>query len=242
MRIANFEFKARLLPTLATLLLLPVLISLGIWQLGRADEKRQILQTQQQKAQQPPYVISAEADDIGDIEYRAIKATGQFNEKYRIYVDNKVYRGQVGYYVVEPLLLADTSEAVLVNRGWVAATNSRAVLPDVMHPQSIQVIEGVAKINTKDVATFGAGNRVDDTWPALVRWIDIQELQKTLPFKLKPYLLLQTNNIPDDLIREWKFSSSPPEKNLSYALQWFSLAAALALIYLVVNTKKIKSI
>ena len=240
MRIANYEFKAKLLPTLATLILLPVLISLGIWQLGRADEKRALLEAQAQKAQLPVYDIAHERDKPQDIAHRRLKAVGRFDAQHIIYIDNKVYQGKVGYDVVEPLLLENTDVAVLVNRGWIAATESRAVLPTVPHADSPQVIEGLARIQTKDVASLGAGNRVGDDWPALVRWIDISELQQSLPFKLKPYLLLQTNDTQDGLVREWKFSSSPPEKNISYAIQWFSLATALVLIYLFVNTKKLK--
>ena len=240
MRIANYEFKARLLPSLATLILLPVLISLGIWQLGRADEKRALLEEQAKKAQLPVLDITSAQSTLQELSHRHLKATGRFDASHRIYIDNKVYQGKVGYDVVEPLLLENGNTAVLVNRGWIAATGSRSVLPQVAHMDTQQVIEGLARVKTKDVASLGAGNRVGEDWPALVRWIDIGELQKTLPVKLKPFLLLQTNDTGDGLVREWKFSSSPPEKNLSYAVQWFSLATALVLIYLFVNTKKLK--
>jgi surfeit locus 1 family protein len=240
MRIANYEFKPRLLPTLATLILLPVLISLGIWQLGRADEKRMLLQAQAQKALLPVYDISDEHAKPADLDHRRLKATGRFDAQHRIYIDNKVYQGKVGYDVVDPLMLDNSDTVVLVNRGWVAATESRAVLPPVPLTDTHLLIEGLAKFQTKDVASLGAGNRVGEGWPALVRWIDISELQKSLPYKLKPYLLLQTNDTQDGLMRDWKFASSPPEKNISYAIQWFSLAIALVLIYLFVNTKKIK--
>ena len=241
MRIASYEFKASLLPTLATLILLPVLISLGIWQLGRADEKRALLEAQAQMVQLPVYDIANEHAKPQDMAHRRLKATGRFDAQYLIYIDNKVHQGKVGYDVVEPLLLENSDVAVLVNRGWIAATESRAVLPSVPHADSLQVIEGLARIETKDVASLGAGNRAGDDWPALVRWIDISEIQKSLPFKLKPYLLLQTNDTQDGLIREWKFSSSPPEKNISYAVQWFSFALLLLGLYLGLNLKRINT-
>ena len=238
MRIANYEFTAKLLPTLATLILLPVLIALGIWQLGRADEKRALLQAQAQQAQLPVYDIANERDQPQDIAHRRLKAVGRFDARHLIYIDNKVHQGKVGYDVVEPLLLENSDVAVLVNRGWIAATESRAVLPTVPHVDSQQLIEGLARIETKDVASLGAGNRVGDDWPALVRWIDISDLQQSLPFKLKPYLLLQTNDTQDGLVREWKFSSSPPEKNISYAIQWFSFALLLLGLYIGLNLKR----
>jgi len=40
----RFCFTPKLLPTLATLLVLPLLISLGFWQLDRADQKDMLKQ------------------------------------------------------------------------------------------------------------------------------------------------------------------------------------------------------
>ena len=58
--------------------------------------------------------------------------------------------------------------------------------------------------------------------------------------KLWPYILLQEPEQNSKLIRDWKIVVSPPEKNISYAVQWFSLALALIIIFIVVNAKKIK--
>jgi surfeit locus 1 family protein len=44
MRIGHREFSPRPIPTVATVVLLPILISLGFWQLDRAAQKRQMLQ------------------------------------------------------------------------------------------------------------------------------------------------------------------------------------------------------
>ncbi len=240
MRIGKFEFTPRLLPTLLTFMLLPVLISLGIWQLGRADEKREILAERAKMAALPALEVSEQSRDaIADVEYRQLKVVGRFDRQYRIFIDNKVQQGRVGYQVVEPLVYDGGKSAVLVNRGWVAATASRSNLPAVPELTEAQTIFGIAKTNTRDVASLGSGNRSGESWPALVRWVDIGELQKSIPYRLKPYMLLQNNDNQDGLVREWIFVSSPPEKNQSYALQWFSLAIALLLIYLVVNTKRV---
>jgi len=226
-------------PTLLTLMILPVLIALGIWQLGRADEKRAILAERAAKEAMPALDVTAQsADHSNDIAYRQLRVSGTFDPRYRIYIDNKVHKGRVGYQIVEPLVFSDGETAVLVNRGWLAGTASRAQLPTVPEIDAPVTITGIAKIKTRDVASFGAGNRSGENWPALVRWVDIGELQQSIPYKLKNFLLLQTNPVEDGLIREWEFVSSPPEKNQSYAMQWFTMAVALILIYLVVNLKR----
>ena len=239
MRIGAYQFKPRIIPTLVTAVLLPVLISLGFWQLSRTEEKREILSQQQKKSQLPPIRITAEDETAAEIEYRRLEISGKYLRGYQILIDNKVHLGQVGYYVVTPLQIDGTDSAVLVNRGWVKSTGRREVLPEITTPDGIVTIQGTAKFNPKDVVGFSDQNRLGQSWPALVRWIDINELDQDIPYKLKPFLLLQAAEQNADYVRNWIFVNSPPEKNMSYAVQWFSLATALLLIFIVVNTKRI---
>jgi surfeit locus 1 family protein len=238
MRIGNYQFRPRIIPALVTLVLLPVLISLGFWQLSRTEEKREILAQQEAKSQLPPLAITAEGRLKAELEFRRLSVSGKYLPRFLILVDNKVHQGQVGYFVVMPFQIEGTDSAVLVNRGWVRGTGRREVLPDINTPAGKLTLQGTAKFNTKDIVSFTSQNRLDQTWPALVRWVDIAELDEDIPFKLKPFLLLQAPEENEDYVRDWKFVNSPPEKNLSYAVQWFTLAAALFLIFIIVNTKK----
>jgi len=240
MRIGHFQFRSRLIPTLVTLILLPVLISLGFWQLSRAEEKREILAKQEQKRQMPALHITGNVDSQDALEHRELVVKGKYLPEYQILVDNKVHNGQVGYYVVTPLRIVGTESIVLVNRGWIKGTGRREVLPAIQTPESNITIHARAKFVTKDIVTwFSDKNRLGTDWPALVRWIDIMELNRDIPFELKPYLLLQTSDSNQDYVRNWKWVNSPPEKNITYAVQWFSLAATLLLIFVFVNTKRL---
>lgn len=240
MRIGSFTFSPRLWPSLITLALLPVLISLGFWQLSRTEEKRQILTQQQEKKQLPQLTIDAQERTQQEVEYRRLIVTGNYIPEYQVLIDNKVYQGQVGYYIVTPLKIVNSDKVILINRGWVKATHSRDVLPDIETPQGQVTLTGVAKYRPKDVASLGSGNRLGNAWPALVRWIDIDKLAEDMRLNLKSYLFLQDKLPEDQYKREWVFVNSPPEKNFSYAVQWFSLATALLLIYIFVNTKRSK--
>ncbi|MGD8926248.1 MAG: SURF1 family protein, partial [Thioalkalispiraceae bacterium] len=237
--IGHYQFTPKIIPTLVTLVLLPVLISLGIWQLHRADEKREILAKQEARHDMPPIDIDDKNETRDKLEFRRLQVVGKFLKEYLILVDNKVHQGQAGYYVVTPLRIKGTDTAVLVNRGWVKATNSREVLPDVSTPSDDLTIRGTAKYDTKDIFTFGDENRLGKDWPALVRWIDIKALARDIPYKLKPFLILQEPGATQEFVREWTFVNSSPDRNMSYAAQWFTLAAALLIIFFVVNTKRI---
>jgi len=240
MRIGPFKFRPTLWPSLVTLALLPVLISLGFWQLSRTDEKRDILQQQEQKKLLPQLVIDGTELTKEQVEYRRLQVSGEYLAEYQIFIDNKVHQSQVGYYLVMPLRISNSDQVLLINRGWVKGTGSRDKLPEIEIPAGKLTLSGVAKFNPKDVASLGSGNRLGTEWPALVRWIDINGLAKEMNLSLKPFLFLQDKLPEDKYIREWVFVNSPPEKNLSYAVQWFSLATALLLIYIFVNTKRIK--
>ena len=52
-------------------------------------------------------------------------------------------------------------------------------------------------------------------------------------------LLLLEPGQPDGYERDWQPMVFGPERNVGYAVQWFGLAAALTIIYLVVNTRRV---
>jgi len=184
------------------------------------------------------YQLETIPTDLSQIANRKLGINGRYLNQYLIYIDNKVYHSQVGYQIVVPLKLAGRDDIILVNRGWVKATESRDRLPKVSLPDTELTLRGIAKLDAKDVASFGSNNRLGTDWPALVRWIDPESLDKDIPGKIASFVFLQDPQPADKLKREWKFINSPPEKNLSYALQWFSLAGMLLIIYIVVNTKR----
>jgi cytochrome oxidase assembly protein ShyY1 len=66
----------------------------------------------------------------------------------------------------------------------------------------------------------------------------MSDLREALQRPLDPRIILLDADQPDGLVREWRPSTIPPERHLGYAVTWFALAAALAVIYLVMNLRK----
>ena len=239
MRIGNYKFSPKWIPSIITVLILPILIALGFWQLSRAEEKKYILEQQNASMALPEYFLDSIPADLSVIEYRKLVIKGRYLNQFPIYIDNKVYHGQVGYQIVVPLQLSGGSDVILVNRGWLKATESRSRLPVFKKIEHEVSLKGIAKLNPKDVASLGSKNRLGTNWPALVRWVDASALDKDIPGKVATFLFLQDPTAADELKREWKFINSPPEKNISYAIQWFSLAGLLFIIYIVANTRRL---
>ena len=73
MRIGNYQFKPGLLTTIIALVFLVILVRLGIWQLDRAEEKRQIIANQQAKMSMPPVNLTRAVQD-----YEALAFPGAF--------------------------------------------------------------------------------------------------------------------------------------------------------------------
>ena len=61
-----------------------------------------------------------------------------------------------------------------------------------------------------------------------------------LGYQLMPVMLLLEPEEPDGFVREWHPLTFGPERNVGYAVQWFGLALALAIIYLAVNLHRVK--
>src|SRR6202040_4418128 len=121
------RFAPRPFTTLLTLVLIAFLISLGRWQLRRADEKRALFDS---------FAAGTDATrpiDLGTSplrRYQHIEAGGHYDQARQILIDNMVNAGRAGYFVITPFALTDGGW-VLVNRGWVPLGASRAVLPTI---------------------------------------------------------------------------------------------------------------
>lgn len=240
MQVGKYQFSPRLWSIIVTLILLPVFFRLGIWQLDRAEEKRAI-QQQQQSMREKGYLNINDVASPGDVfEYQQAVVTGEFIKERVMFLDNKPYKGVHGYHVITPFKINNRSEYILVNRGWVPMRVRREDLPEIVTSDKQQTIKGMIKFPS---SPFKLGDAINENvqWPWRIQWLEIESVAKQLDVKLLPYILLQEAGDNSKFIRDWKIVVSPPEKNISYAVQWFALALALFIIFIVVNTKKIKS-
>ena len=114
-------FRPTLVPTLATLIGLAILLSLGTWQTSRTFEKRESERLQRERGQSEPLrlrslaQIEAQAESLN---YRRVVLSGALDPTRSFLVKHRHHKGRPGDWLVTPLKLADGSGSVLVNRGW----------------------------------------------------------------------------------------------------------------------------
>jgi len=129
----------------------------------------------------------------------------------------------------------NSTNYVLVNRGWVAVGNNRSVLPNIFTPEGLIKLTGTVvppSIRTLSLSDKQYTGRVWQNFS-----LDSYQNQTGLTFQ--PFLLLQQNETPEDnLIRQWDKPDSGSSRNTGYAFQWFSLAAVTLIIYIVLNVKR----
>lgn len=174
-----------------------------------------------------------------ELEYRRVFVRGTFDDDHQILIDNKIHKGRVGYYVITPLKMVDSDQYVLINRGWLPAGKTRSELPDIKVTNRHVTIHGVLVKARRDIVMISDVNRDNSGWPARLQWLDIKEFVKDTKFNVYPFALLMDADAPHGYVREWGKAKLDPDKNTAYAMQWFSFAILLMIIYVVVNFKKV---
>ena len=227
------------MPTLVTILLLPILVSLGFWQIDRAAQKQELIRLYDEAQKQAALELKTEQAITPLLNYRDVEIHGQYQERFTIFHDNQVHNKQPGYHVIQAVKIADSDYSVLVNRGWVRMGQTRQELPSVKTPAESLSLKGKIKLISEKTFTLGDIKQSNQGWPAVVQWLDTEELSKATGLKLHPFIVLLDANDAHGLVRDWKPVVMQPEKNISYAVQWFSLALVLLIIYIVVNFKEI---
>ena len=242
MRIGGWQFAPGLWPTLATLVLLPLFVELGFWQLDRADQKEQ-RHAQFVHRQLEPAIDLNDAGalmaDKAELLWRNASIRGQYANEH-IVLDNQVVNELPGYFVYTPFQISGTDKWALVNRGWIPVGDDRNKLPGITVPAVEVQISGVIS----DVPSTGLvlGNAPIETMAVSVYRVQRIELDKLAPLvrhDLLPFTILLAPGAENGHVREWRVPGSGREKNLGYALQWFAFAAILVVVYVALNLKRL---
>ncbi|MDD1605169.1 MAG: SURF1 family protein [Methylococcaceae bacterium] len=232
----NFEK----LPTLVFLGLLSLLLSLGAWQLNRAQQKRDFLQQQaQSQTIETARLSTAIGNNVETLRYRKLEAVGHYDVEHQFLIDNQISEGKVGYFVLTPFILQGENKAVLVNRGWIALNSDRSHLPDVSMVAEPTTISGRANSFPSVGIKITGAEIPTDNWPSVVQVVNSEILAKKLGYPLFAFQLELNKELPNGFKREWHTTTiMQPEQHTAYAVQWFALALTLTVLFIVYSFKK----
>jgi surfeit locus 1 family protein len=234
MTISGWRFKPRLWSTVAAAVVIAIMVNLGNWQLSRAQEKDARQERLDRLSQEPAVVLPPVEVKLEDFQYRQVEARGEYVTGHTIYLDNKIHKGVAGYHIVTPLRIGTSSMHVLVNRGWAPAERDRSKLPEVPTAQGQMIVSGIATTATQKTLELSQDLVLGRVWENL----DLERYRRATGLLLQPVMILQKDDVKDGLIRQWPRPDSGSAKNLGYAVQWFAMALAVLITYLVLSGKR----
>jgi len=233
-RMPRLEFRPRLAPTLAALGAVVATALLGNWQVNRAAEKAQLQQRIDHAADQAPRSIGQDLVEAKDVDYLRVEARGEFKSEGTVYVDNRVHAGLAGYEIIAPLRIGTSTRYVLVKRGWIAAGPNRSQLPEIVTPGGAVAVEGVALPGNPRLFELSAQVQAGKLWEN----VTVDRYRHAYGLDLQPIIIQQDNDLGDGLVREWRRPDAGVDRHRGYALQWFSMCAAVVVIYIALSVKR----
>ena len=224
--------------TILTVVGVLLFAQLGRWQWHRAEEKRALAAA----------FVAGAADFSSDLgrrsttelpRYTQVRVHGQYEPGHQFLLDNMTHAGRAGYQVLTPFRL-DDGRLLLVNRGWVPLPGERRdVLPDLGLTDTGVVNIG-GRLDTLPVAGLASGQvrpSTDAPWPKRTSFPSMAQLGLALGQTLEARQLLLASGEPQGYVRDWQDASAgfPPERHVSYAVQWWGLGTLILFLYLFMN-------
>ena len=230
-------------PTTAAVLAIAAFSWLGLWQLDRAGEKERRRGTFAARTSDAPILLNQRLSIMpAEIDpdwwrYRHVEVSGNVFGERQYLLDNRTRNGVAGYHVYLPMLVTGLERVVLVNRGWVETGPSRDRRPDVSLHESELVVSGIVD-HPRHTLLLGDDGYTGSSWPKVVQRIDLDKTARDLKRPVLPFVVLMEMALPHGFVREWSpYLGIGPERHRGYAFQWFSLAAAVAVVWIVVKVR-----
>lgn len=206
---------------------------LGVWQLDRAAQKEALQAAVEQRGQLSALTDRALPVSAASAEpklHRPVVLQGEWVQRATVYLENRQMNGVPGFFVVTPLRLQGSGDAVLVQRGWVPRDmQDRSRVPDLPLPGGVVSLVGTLVPPPSKLYDFAGGSA-----GAIRQNLDLAEFARETGLALRPFSVQQSPtpaNAHDGLSRQWPRPAVDIHKHLGYAFQWFALCALTAGLY-----------
>lgn len=237
------SFRFRLIPFLATLVLVAIGVGAGRWQDGRAAQKLAREARLAAGNAAAPLALGAAPVAAAEVEWRRVRLQGEWVAGWPVYLDNRPHAGRPGFYLLMPLRLAGSDMHVLVARGWLPRDMAdRSKLAQYATPAGPVVVEGIARLAPGHVMQLGEAPRLAPG--AIVQNADAAALAAATGWRFQPIVVEQTTpdgagqGAAEALVRDWPAPALGADKHKGYAFQWYALAAMAVLFFVFTGLRK----
>lgn len=211
-------------------------MSLGFWQLSRAEFKEAEFAKEQAQAALPPVTSDDLIQGMSKVQglQRLVDAEGEWLAQWTVFLNNRTMQSQPGFWVLTPLKLK-SGEVILVQRGWAPRDRTFSdKLPPIHTPSGRVRVQGrwvQEPSRMIELASPSAPTADTKVFQSLRQNLSIQEFEKDTGLKVLA-TVMEIAPPSDGLMRHWPTIISGSDKNRAYALQWFALAALSAGLFL----------
>lgn len=216
----RFSLKA----TLIGLTLAAGMVRLSYWQWERHVAKKDLIASLDARLEKEPVplqeILKSQAPSWSELVHSRVKVAGDYDFSHEVILKNRRYKGHAGVFVLTPLLIKDTSDYILVNRGFIPLEKSEQSLRTAF--QQKKEVEFIGVVKESSPRRFlapadppaGPGLKWVDSWLR----VDLAEMTKQLPYTPLPVWLEIINEPNIALAREQMIQiSSHKDELLSLA-------------------------
>lgn len=216
-----------------------LLLGLGGWQVARGLEKQNLQGQVAQKSQSK--LLSASPANWIELNYQNAELQGHWLPSKSLLLDNRVYKGRVGYELLNPFRLQDGS-VLLVNQGWI----EKAKLSDALVSAAKAPLEKVIGQLYLPEKGFTLGEAMSDqhAWPRIIQYYDFLAISNALGEPVQPVIAVTEPAQQSGRIKIWSPYVVNPSRHFGYAFQWWGLAAVFivfGVIWFRQSTKIVKT-
>ncbi|MDX1443336.1 MAG: SURF1 family protein [Gammaproteobacteria bacterium] len=237
MKTGKRQFRDLLVPVIAFALLLPLLVSLSLWQYMRGEEKsarwEEFDSGGNAVVQLGPDNLSTGFDVLP--QYQRVAVEGRYLSEYQVLLDNRPEQGRPGWHVLTPFRIAGTDTLLLVDRGWLPKETGK--IPQIAIDGDLREISGRLATLPQPGLALEPG-QPPETWPKPMQFPEVSDVAGELAAsgvdaKVLPRVLWLDEAARDGFARDWQPEGLPPERHYAYSFQWLALAITLVIIFII---------
>ena len=231
MRLSDLEFRLRWVPTLLLAVPVPLFVALGLWQLDRAEQKREQARLVDERTRMPAMDLGASVADPQRLRFRKLSATGVFDADGQVLIENRRMGGRNGFHVITPLRIEGSDMRVLVNRGWIPASADGSASP-APAPAGQVTVTGESHLPSPPALVLHEGPDAAKGWGDRWPYLTVELYAAAAGYPVQPVVILQSPDDGEGFVRSWPREMPKEGMHIGYAIQWFAFALIALLLWL----------
>ena len=225
------NFKSKIL--IFAIIFVPITISLCIWQIERANEKKLIIANYDKLLVSAP--IALQKNQMLN-NWQPIETTGTYEDTI-VYEDNAINNGKAGFKVYH-LFRNDDGTFIFIHRGFIERNLIKNNLPEVEIPTEKKSIYGTTLFKQNN--TFV--KNIEESDSRIIQEFNASLLIDKYPMLKDKYLHPFLFNLDIRDVNKYQPIEKPvnmtASKHIGYAIQWFGLCAALIILTIYAYRRK----